>query len=231
MDASTRKKYLSIGKIVAANLIPIVGVIFLNWGIFELALTYLLETAVIFLVFFIDKYFIDKKSRYPFFFACIQLFFLMFPFGGLIFGWAILVFSSTEPAFAKSNHMIEAMTRRLYDFDFWWILLAFFLFEGINYVVKNIDNRNHKSSSVWFNLRKLLIVHLFVIISSTIYGALPHNMITGLFLIIAFKIILDYLLESEKFLNRFDGFLEKFSTAGLDKNGNAIKDPKEKKRR
>ncbi|MEX1001438.1 MAG: DUF6498-containing protein [Crocinitomicaceae bacterium] len=210
--------------IALVNLVPVIGVLFFDWEIFELALTYLLETAVIFLIFFIDRYFIDKRTRYPFIFACIQLFFLLFPFCGLVFAWVILTFSLTQPSFERSNLLFIALEEQFNAFNFFWVLLAMFLFKGLDYLLKNKSTRKHKSSALWYNLRRLLIIHLFVIVTGGIYGALPHNQVSGLFFIICLKIILDYLLENDRIMKRMDRALNKFATIGLNQDGSPRED-------
>lgn len=214
-----RKLIFRIAKIIAPNLIPFAGILFLGWGIFEVAFAYLLETGVAFMVFFIDKWFIDKRTRYPFLWALLQLTFMVFPFGGLIFGWTILIFKTINPPYESNTIMFRDLSGHFAEIDLYWVLIPFFIIEMVAYYVKNGRGRKHKSSSVWYNLKKFLLVHFFVIICAAIYGALPHNTITGLFLIVLFKVVLDYLIESELLMNKLDQLFSKFSTYGLNEDG------------
>lgn len=198
MEKLTQNKIIRISKIIVPNLIPVVGIIFLDWGMFEVALTYLLETFLVFLIFFFDRYFIAKRTRYPAPFALIQLFFLLLPFGGLMYMYALICFMLTEeiPNPKKSFAYFE---RYMDDLQLWWVLAAMLIFEVINFIIKNQNGRQHKSSSIWYNLRKLLFVHLFVIGSSFILGFIHDDFIMPLIFVICFKIILDYAIEDEEF--------------------------------
>jgi hypothetical protein len=220
----SKAQMIRFAKVFVPNLIPIIGVLFFSWGIFELAFTYFLETGVAFLVFFIDRFFVAKDTRYPFFFALIQLWFLLFPFIGIIWGWIILTFSLTQPDFEENKHMFVALEQHVIEFNFYWVLVGFFVFEVINYFMKNKGGRNDKTSSVWFNLKKFLMVHLFVILCTFIYSILPHNTLTGLIFIMSLKIVLDYVLENDKTMHKLDRILSKFATFGLNDDGTAIKD-------
>ena len=224
MKSTRQKRLRKWGKIALINTIPLIGVLAFDWGIFELALTYLLETAVAFTVFFIDRCFIDKRSRYPFLFALIQLVFMLFPFCGLIFGWIVLTYFLTQPPFPRSDLMLESLATDFAQFDFYWVLLGFFVLEGINYAIKNRGGRKHKSSAVWFNLQKFFMVHLFVVFTGVIYSVLPHNFLTGLLFVIALKVLLDLLIGDERFIRKLNNLFNRFATLGLNEDGSVKKE-------
>lgn len=215
------KQLQKFAKIIGFNLVPIIGLIFLDWGIFELAVTYLLETAVTFFIFSFDHFIINKKSRYPFIYGIIFMFFLMLPFLGLVYGWLILAYTMTHPDFATTQAMFSSLESFIRDFDIYWIIGTFLMIETIFYLLKNANGRKDKSSTIWHNLKRFLFIHLFVVSSAFIFSYVPHNNITALFFIIAFKIMLDYVLENEKTMDKIDRLLSKFATLGLNDDGTA----------
>ncbi|MBN4072858.1 hypothetical protein JYT74_02335 [Crocinitomix catalasitica] len=70
----------------------VVGFIFFEWTVFEMAVVFLLETGAIYLVHEFDRYFINKKTRIPVFFSLIQLAFSVGFLCGLMWGYAIVAF-------------------------------------------------------------------------------------------------------------------------------------------
>lgn len=196
------KKGLRISKVVALNLIPLAGIILFQWKMFEVAMTYLLETFVAFFIMDFDKYFVDKKTRVGLFFGVIQLLFILPLLIGFIFGYGVILYLITTNDQSEQKYMVEHMTNELFSPTYFYILLALFVFETIHYVIKNKDGRSHKSSSVWFNVRKILIVHFFIMLSVVVFGLFNDGTVIPILFLILFKVVLDYAMEDEQFFTK-----------------------------
>lgn len=202
MDLKTDKRALRISKIVALNLIPIVGIFVLEWKMYEVAMTYLLQTFVAFFIYDFDKYFIDKETRVGIFFGTIQLLFLAPLLVGFMFCYSVILYLLTAPTSGKGDNMIDRMIYELDSSSYFYMLITLFVFEAIHYALNNRNGRKHKTSSLWFNIRKILLIHFFIIISVIIFGAFQNNTIMPILFLILFKVLLDYVIEDTKFLSK-----------------------------
>ena len=196
------KKALRISKVVGLNLIPIVGIFLFNWEMFEVAMTYLLETFVAFIIMDFDKYFIDKKTRVGVFFGTLQLVFVLPVFVGFIFFYSVILYVITSNYNLGGDNMIDRLTRELLTPTYFYIIFALLIFESIHYAIKNKDGRNHKSSTIWFNIRKIFIVHFFILISVVFLGIFHGSSIVPILFLILFKVVLDYAMEDELFFTK-----------------------------
>src|SRR5687768_13254415 len=107
-----RSLKISTLKLLLVNLIPVIGVIFFEWELFETAITYILETICVFLVFDIDQYFIDKDTRIPLPFALLQFIFTIATFLALMAGSALMIFSIITPPMETSYGFTQLFTYR-----------------------------------------------------------------------------------------------------------------------
>jgi hypothetical protein len=202
------KKKFRIIKIILFNAIPILGFAFLDWRLFEIAVAYILQTFVPFIIFFVDYHFFDKKNRYPFVFALIQLFFLLIPFIGMMFAYGIVIFTITDNnfSFVKSANTFERMLRRVDDMDLNYLLLVFFIVETIGYLIKRAADQHHKESKIWYNIRKILFVHVYIISFIALLLIFPDFLLFQVLFIVGFKILFDFAIEDETFLDEVKKF-------------------------
>lgn len=201
------KKKLSILKIVLINAIPGIGFFFFDWELFEFAVIYLTETFILFIVFFVDRYFIVKETRYPFVFALIQLFFVLFAFTVLIYAYITAAFYATNYSTSLRKGSAEAMLLQIDKMELQYIAIAILAFEIGNFIIKKNTKKDHKEKTIWFNLRKLLIIHVYLMIVLVISTIIPHNLIIMLAFIIIFKILLDYAVEDVEIMNKIRNWL------------------------
>jgi len=203
------KKKFRIIKIILFNAIPILGFAFLDWQLFEIAVAYILQTFVPFIIFFVDYHFFDKKNRYPFVFAVIQLFFLLIPFIGMMYVYGIIIFTITDNNFIFSNksNSFERMLWRLEDMNLELLLIAFFVIETIGYLIKRAADKHHKESKIWYNIRKILFVHVYIISFIALLLVFPDFLLIQVLFIVGFKILFDFAIEDETFLHQVKDFL------------------------
>jgi len=203
------KKKFRIIKIILFNAIPILGFAFLDWQLFEIAIAYIIQTFVPFIIFFVDYHFFDKKNRYPFVFALIQLLFLLIPFIAMMYAYGLIIFTITDNNFnfRRGSATFESMLRRLDDMNLEYLLLAFFIVEIIGYLIKRAANPHHKESKIWYNIRKILFVHVYIISFIALLLVFPDFLLFQVLFIVGFKILFDFAIEDETFLHQAKEFL------------------------
>lgn len=196
-----QQSVLRISKIVLINAFPIIGHFLFGWELFEVALTYIIETFVIFMIFFIYSYFIAKKTRYPIPFALIQLFFVIIPISGFMFLYILVAFTLTEPNLWGTKMKFNHLSDRLDDYHFIQVIICFFIIEGISFALRS--KKIKKITTIWYNIRKLLFVHLFLILFLIISAFIPPNLVIQVIFLVSFKILLDYVVENDQFVAKF----------------------------
>jgi len=200
-----QQRAIKIAKIILINAFPIIGHFLFEWGLFEVALTYIIETFVIFMIFFINSYFIVKETRYPIPFALIQLFFVIIPIVGFAFVYILVAFGITEPELAATQKDFKELIKRLDQYHLYQVIFSLFIIEGVSFGLR--AKHQKKITTIWYNLKKLMFVHLFIITFLIIYGFLPNWIITQIIFLVSFKIMLDYAVENENFM---DSMYERF---------------------
>lgn len=191
-------KPFRIAAILLGNLIPIIGVLFFEWTMFEVAMTYLLETFIIFFIHEIDKTIFRKDTRLPFIFAFFQTSFLLPVTVGFLYVYSVLIFAITAEPYQRGEAFVKHLQREILHSNIEYLLIALILFESVVYIINNKDGRNHKTAKTWYVMRKILFVHLFIVGSVFLLAFIPLYLVQIAFLI-AFKIMLDFAIEDEQF--------------------------------
>lgn len=194
-----QQRAIKIAKIILINAFPVIGHFLFGWGLFEVALTYIIETFVIFMIFFIYSYFIAKKTRYPVPFAIIQLFFVIIPIGGFMSVYIFVAFALTEPMLWGNKMKFDHLSDRLDSYHLIEVIICFFIIEGISFALRS--KRVQKITTIWYNIRKLLFVHVFIILFLILSAFIPPNIILQIIFLVSFKIMLDYAVENENFMD------------------------------
>lgn len=196
------KNKLSIYKAVLINLIAIIGFFYFGWEIFEVAFIYILETFAIFFVFFVDRYFIVKETRYPFGFALVQLFFLVPTLGALLYSYTILVFMIAKIEDPNSKNIVKPLNEQLGNMNLPLLLGTIIIIEAVNFYVKKRVRKNEKPATIYWNLQRLLIIHMYVILSSFAFVLFPFPTIYKIIFIIGFKVMVDFAVNDELFFKK-----------------------------
>lgn len=185
-------------KLILVNLVPIIGVIFLEWELFEIGITYILETCAIYLVYELDHYFIDKKTRIPIIMALLQLFFTSLTFGAMMYGSAMIMYIIITPQTGEYNDFIDHFFTKLDRMQIVFPAVAMFVLEIISFYVRKSKDATHTANNTWRIIRRILYSHLYMVVCLIVFSVLPQNMYVMIPFFIGLKIILEYSVEDEK---------------------------------
>jgi hypothetical protein len=195
MDIKLR---IALIKLILVNLVPVAGFIFLDWDLFEIGVVYVLETAAIYIVYEIDIFFIDKRTRFPFPMALISFILTSVTFSALMFASVMIIYVIVTPPAATSAAFQRELEYRLLNLE-WEVPFAFLIgLELITYYIRKAKTAAHIATSTWRVLRRILFSHLFLALSLIILGFLPQNLVTIIPFFIGLKMVLEYSAEDER---------------------------------
>lgn len=152
---------LPLIRLIIIQLIPVFGLLFFDWKLFDLAVLYILESMAIFFVFNLHQYFINKKTRYPFIFALIQLLFSLIFFSGFVYGYFVIIYVVTGET--EHGHFQNELYSRLMEMNFWTVLVVLIVFELISFYLKQARSETSAELNFLKVMKRLLYTHLFVI--------------------------------------------------------------------
>lgn len=158
MNESTRISLIRLG---LAQVIPIVGLLFFEWRLFDLAVLYILESVAVFFVFNFYQYFIRKETRYPIPFAIIQLLFALIFFSGVSYAYLVITYLITGES--AHGHFADHMHERLLEMHFWSILLVILIFEFIGFFQKLRISKSTAHLNFIRVMKRQLFSYLFII--------------------------------------------------------------------
>lgn len=185
---------------------PVFGVAFLGWDAFWIALSYVVETLAIYIVFELDYYFIDRHSRFPFPFALLQFFFTMLPMTGLLTGSVYFIYWITEAgANAETDTIVKGVQRYIEDPDLPWVFAYLFIIELVTFYIRKARIMGYQAKNMWRVIRRILFAQLYLVAALTLLSAFPKNIIAFAIFIIGFKTVLEYSLEDKKFYQKIMG--------------------------
>lgn len=194
---STQVK-ISIVRLVLVNLIPVLGVIFLEWELFEIGITYILQTCAIYFVFELDYYFIDKHTRMHIVMSLIQLFFTALTFGGMMYGSALIMYTIITPQVGEYNDFIEQFFTKLDRMQILFPATGMFVIELVTFYIRKSRDRTHATNNTWRVIRRILYSHLYMVACLLLLSAFPKNIFVMITFFIGLKIVLDYSVEDER---------------------------------
>jgi hypothetical protein len=186
----------SVVVLILANLVPLFGVIFLDWKVFPLMLLFWIENVIvgIFNVFKMltcqpekPEKWAAKAAAIPFFcvhygmFTLVHGLFVFFMFGGMM---------DDDSFFPKPSTIVNAMG----GFQIFWAVLALFLSHSVSFFMNFIGKGEFKKSSLNQLMSepytRVVILHLTIIFGGFLMMFLGSP-IAGLILLIAIKTIVD----------------------------------------
>jgi len=190
-------------KLIAVQIIALIGFIFYDWALFEVSVVYLAESAVIYFVFNFDHYFIHPKTRYPIPFALIQMMFSLVFFSGMMFGYAVAVFFITNEAGENAGKLINnLMLPKLQNMNLEYTIFVLLVVETVTYIIrKKKDKRAHLSNSFWRVMTRLLYLHLFIVSGLFVLVVFAQNHYVTVPIFIILKMILDFATEDKRIWN------------------------------
>ncbi|MBI3134867.1 MAG: hypothetical protein HYZ14_09370 [Bacteroidetes bacterium] len=189
---------ISILRLILVNLVPVVGVIFFDWELFEIAIAYILETICVYVVFDIDLFFIDKRTRFPVHFALIQFAFTMLTFSTLMYASAMIIFVIITPPMSRTSDLTDLFEYKLRHMEILFPFITLFILELITYYIRKAKDTNHIANSTWRVIRRILYSHLYIVGALIVLAALPQNKVVFIPFFIGLKLILEYSTEDER---------------------------------
>jgi hypothetical protein len=198
---------LSVILLVAANLVPLYGVLFLKWQVFPILLVFWMENIVIgvFNVFkmllaspTVPTSWLAKIFIIPFFcfhygmFTLVHGIFVFVLFGGVF---------SHGASFPSAGSVIEAVG----DFQLGWALLALLLSHAVSFSVNYVGKGEYKQASLQQLMgqpySRVVLLHITILFGGFIVMALGSP-VYALLLLILLKTLIDvqaHLLEHRKY--------------------------------
>jgi hypothetical protein len=181
---------------LALNLIPLAGYLFFDWDAFELIVCYVIHSFAIFFLFTVNRFYIKKETRYPFFFASILMPIVVSVYAGFTYLYAWLAyrrcFELPEEFKKKEN---DLLMEKLMDMYPYWIFILIVVVEAVlMYGTRAVQKSNIRFSDTYM-LWRMIVLHLFMAISVIIVGLMDTDGFGFLFYLIGFKIVIDLWFE------------------------------------
>lgn len=189
----TKNNSLLLIKICLINLIPVFGILFLEWQIFEIAFSFLLDTMVLFVFSYFDHYIINKTKKESTLLTVMQFinnFLLLTVITLILIGFINYI---TEIKSGTGIEIIDKVAENLLDFQYVLILPSIIFFNGIYFWLTK--NTEEKDTTIWKVLERIFYLYMFITIAGIIFGILPYMSGLGLSLFIIAKIFIDYFLN------------------------------------
>ena len=198
IDQTKNIRIIQIIKIVLINLFVAIGVFIFDWEIFDVALTYLIDLAITFLISFIDHYFIRKETRENFFLSLIILIIVSAPLYGILVILAGTFYYITGPKSGNIQESLSTMSLKIETFEFSYVICSIGILHVIIFLIQKKFSKNNTPKSLWNNLERIFYVNAFIGLGAILYSFLPHNKIVGLMVFVAIKVFVDYFLDIAK---------------------------------
>jgi hypothetical protein len=189
---------LSAGFLIAANLMPLAGVIWWDWDVFLLLLLFWCENVVIG-IFGIARLIVAGESDAARETVFLPIFFLVH-YGGFMFGHFMVLFALYSGAMDQAGQLVEPA-----DFyaaiisGFNWIaLLALFVSHGWSFVENFMGNREHErlttGQAMALPYRRMIITHIALLAGG--FFLVEHGQpLGGLVMLLLLKIGLDLIFH------------------------------------
>jgi hypothetical protein len=189
---------VSLALLVAANLLPLVGVLFWDWDVFLLLLLFWCENVIIGL-FGIARIVVSGTTENTFEGLFLPVFFLIH-YGGFMFGHFMVLFAMYSGSVAQSGVAAEpADYYRIAIENLSWVaILALFVSHAWSFVENFMGNREHErltlGQAMALPYRRMFITHIALIFGG-FFLIETGQPLAGLILLILMKIVLDVLFH------------------------------------
>jgi hypothetical protein len=187
---------IALLRLALVNLIPVIGVIFFEWELFEIGVSYVLETFAIYTVYEIDHFFIDKRTRLPFVFAFIQLVFALVTVAAFMFATILIIYFILTPP--DPHDFTKDLFRKLDRINLIIPLSVLITIEFITYYIRKSKDVLHQENSTWRVIRRILYSHLYISGSLMFLFFFPQSLVLFIPFFIGLKIVLEYSTEDER---------------------------------
>jgi len=185
---------VSLALLVAANLLPLIGVLLWDWDVFALLLLFWCENVIIGL-FGIARMVVSASDENTFEGLFLPVFFLVH-YGGFMFGhFMVLVFMYSNSLPEAGSIVGPANSYRIVVENLSWVaLIALFVSHGWSFAENFMGNREHEritpGQAMALPYRRMMITHVALIIGG-FFVIETGQPLAGLILLILMKIVLD----------------------------------------
>lgn len=192
------KGRLSIVVLVAANLLPLAGVLLWHWDVFFLLLLFWCENVIIGL-FGIARLIVASKKENVVEGLFLPLFFLVH-YGGFMFGHFMVLFGMYSGSVEDAGHTAEFADyyRAVIEHLNWVVIVALFISHGWSFVENYMGNREYESLSpsqaMALPYKRMAITHVALILGG-FFLIEKGQPLAGLVFLVIFKIALDVMFH------------------------------------
>lgn len=185
---------VSIALLVAANLLPLAGVLYWDWDVFYVLLLFWCENVIIG-VFGIARLVVASKTEGTLGGLFLPVFFLVH-YGGFMLGHFVVLFALYSGSMAEGGSSVQPADyyRLAVDNLLWVVVLALFLSHGWSFVENYMGNREHDRltpmQAMALPYRRMIITHVALIFGG-FFLIERGQPLAGLVLLILMKIVLD----------------------------------------
>lgn len=185
---------VSLALLLAANLLPLVGVLFWDWDVFSLLLLFWCENVIIGL-FGISRIVVAGNTENTFEGLFLPVFFLVH-YGGFMFGHFMVLLFMYSNSFGPGDAVVEPSDYYLIVVEnlSWVALIALFVSHGWSFVENFMGNREHEQvtpgQAMALPYRRMMITHV-ALIAGGFFLIESGQPLAGLILLILMKIALD----------------------------------------
>jgi hypothetical protein len=185
---------ISLALLVAANLLPLVGVLLWDWDVFALLLLFWCENVIIGL-FGIARMVVSASNENTFEGLFLPVFFLVH-YGGFMFGHFMVLLFMYANSFADSDGVAgPADYYRIVTENLSWVaLIALFVSHGWSFIENFMGNREYDritpGQAMALPYRRMIITHVALLVGGFFLIETGQPM-GGLVLLILMKIALD----------------------------------------
>ena len=184
---------VSIALLIAANLLPLVGVLLWDWDVFFLLLLFWCENVIIGL-FGIARLVVAGTTENTFEGLFLPIFFLLH-YGGFMFGHFMVLFGLYSNNIGGDVPVVPADYYRLVVENLSWVaILALFVSHGWSFIENFMGNQEHDNltpnQAMALPYRRMMITHIALLLGG-FFLMEKGQPLAGLVLLILMKIGLD----------------------------------------
>ena len=199
----------SISALIAANLLPLVGVLLWDWDVFLLLLLFWCENVIIG-VFGIARLIVATDSDNAVEGLFLPAFFLVH-YGGFMFGHFMLLFAMYSSYAAGIGQSAEPADyyRMVIENLHWLAVVALFISHGWSFVENYMGNREHENlrpgTAMALPYRRMMITHVALLVGG-FFLVDRGQPLAGLVLLVILKIALDVTFHRREHKRLTDSF-------------------------
>ncbi len=179
----------SILSLVAANVLPVIGVLFFDWSLLEILFLYWFESGVI------GFYNVFKLIKVSGIIAIFLVPFFMIHYGGFMIGHLVFIFFFFAPDLVHSSFLpsLEFFVQLFNTLKFSIVVL--FMSHGVSFFSNFLGNHEYKNSNIVIQMKapyiRIVTMHLTLLLGGALILQLKEE-IFALVVLIIVKTVADF---------------------------------------